>query len=164
MRLKGLRSFPGTRARARGGVAAVEFALVLPLIMSLLLGVWEVGRLIQVNQILSNAAREGGRQASTGLMTNAQVQDAVLQYLDRAGLPTAHAAVTVTNLTNSSLDAASATQLDKLQVTVTLPAADVKWIALSLVTNANTNLNAASVWYSLRDHSYPSTITQPSGS
>ena len=163
MKLHALRSFPGTRARARGGVAAVEFALVLPLILSLLLGVWEVGRLIQVNQILSNAAREGGRQASTGLLSNSEVQTAVTQYLDRAGLPTSHATVTVTNLT-SGVDAKLADQMNQFQVTVTLPVADVKWIALSLVTSSNTTLSASASWSSLRDQSYPSTITQPSGS
>jgi Flp pilus assembly protein TadG len=148
----------------RRGVAAVEFALLSPLIVALLLGVWEVGRLIQVNQILSNAAREGGRQASTGLLTDAQVQTVVLQYLQRAGLPTAHATVTVTDLTNSSSDATAATQLDQLQVRVTLPVADVKWIALSLITNPSSTLSATTVWYSLRDRDYPGTITPPSGS
>jgi Flp pilus assembly protein TadG len=152
------------RPTGRPGAAAVEFALLSPLIVALLLGVWEVGRLIQVNQILSNAAREGGRQASTGLMTNAQVQTAVLQYLQRAGLPTTNATVTVTNLTNSSLDATAANQLDQFRITVTLPAADVKWVALSLVTNSSSTLSATVVWYSLRDQDYPSNITPPSGS
>jgi Flp pilus assembly protein TadG len=152
------------KPQPRRGAAAVEFALLSPLIIALLLGVWEVGRLIQVNQILSNAAREGGRQASTGLLTDAQVQTAVLQYLQRAGLPTANATVTVTDLTNGSADATAATQLDQLQVRVTIPTADVKWVALSLITNPSSTLSATVVWYSLRDHDYPGTITPPSGS
>jgi len=35
----------------RRGVAAVEFALLLPFIMVLLLGIWEVGRLINADEI-----------------------------------------------------------------------------------------------------------------
>ncbi len=51
----------------RRGVAAVELALLLPLILLLLMGLWEIGRAIDVQQLMSNAAREGGRQASTGM-------------------------------------------------------------------------------------------------
>ena len=52
--------------RFRRGVAAVEAALLLPLALLLMLGTWEVGRMVEVSQILNNAAREGGRSASTG--------------------------------------------------------------------------------------------------
>src|SRR4051812_10728900 len=53
------------RTPARRGVAAVEFAFVTMLfVVPLILGVWEVGRLIQVQQIVSNAAREGARMAA----------------------------------------------------------------------------------------------------
>jgi Flp pilus assembly protein TadG len=55
---------------ARRGVAAVEFATVLPLIFLLLLGTWEVARLVQVQAILSNAVREGARLAAQGEVIN----------------------------------------------------------------------------------------------
>jgi Flp pilus assembly protein TadG len=56
------------RPRARyAGVAAVELAVVLLFfVVPLLLAVWEVGRLIHVQQLLSNSAREGGRLAALG--------------------------------------------------------------------------------------------------
>ena len=76
--------------QGRRAVAAVEFAMILPVILTLLLGIWEVGRMIEIQQILYNAAREGGRQASTGQLTDAQVQTVVIQYLQTAGLPTTH--------------------------------------------------------------------------
>src|SRR5258708_40154497 len=50
----------------RPAVAALEAALVLPLLFILLFGVWEVSRMIQVAQAVSNAPREGARQASAG--------------------------------------------------------------------------------------------------
>jgi Flp pilus assembly protein TadG len=58
------------RRIARPGVAAVEFAVVLPLMFLLLLGTWEVARLVQVQGILSNAVREGARLAAQGEIIN----------------------------------------------------------------------------------------------
>ena len=56
-----------SRASSRSGIAIVETAvLLLPIFIFTLFGVWEVGRLIQTTQIVSNSAREGARQASTG--------------------------------------------------------------------------------------------------
>ena len=45
------------RPRLRRGAAAVEFAVILPVLMIFLLGTWELGRLVQVYAILSHAAR-----------------------------------------------------------------------------------------------------------
>ena len=52
----------------RRGTAAVEMAVMAPLVFGLLVGLLEVGRIVQINQILCNAAREGARtaQASAG--------------------------------------------------------------------------------------------------
>jgi len=49
------------RIRDDRGAAAVEFALVLPVLLVLLFGIMEVGRLFQVQATLSAAAREGVR-------------------------------------------------------------------------------------------------------
>ncbi|ROR73242.1 TadE/TadG family type IV pilus assembly protein [Bogoriella caseilytica] len=43
------------------GAAAVEFALVLPLLVALVLGIAELGRAYHVQTTLSNAARDGVR-------------------------------------------------------------------------------------------------------
>jgi len=47
--------------RDERGAAAVEFALVLPLLLLLIFGLMEFGRLYNVQISLSNAAREGAR-------------------------------------------------------------------------------------------------------
>ena len=47
----------------------------------MLIGLWEVGRVIEVQQVLLNASREAARQAATGQYTNAQVQQIALNYL-----------------------------------------------------------------------------------
>ena len=85
----------------RRGVAAVELAFVsVLLVVPLLLGIWEIGRLVQVQQIVSNSAREGARLSAQGFTINtsgaptqikvnsgtASVKDAVYDYLYAAGL------------------------------------------------------------------------------
>lgn len=97
----------------RRGVAAIELAFVtMLLIIPLLLGIWEVGRLVQVQQIVSNAAREGARLSAqgytinpdTGTLTQIKIDSgavpikaAVYDYLYAAGLKNLQPAdVTVT--------------------------------------------------------------------
>lgn len=148
---------------ARRGTAAVEMAFVAPLIVTLLLGTWEMGRFVEVQQIVSDAAREGGRQASCGQMTNSQVAAAVSNYVKIAGLPISNLAVTVADLTHPGVDVSQATALDQLKVTVSLPFSDVRWTNLKLVTTDTTNVNASVVWYSALPVSYPGSVTSPEG-
>ena len=59
------------RPEARRGVAAVELAVVLgAILMPLMIGIWEMGRAIQVQQVVANAAREGARLAAQGRTVN----------------------------------------------------------------------------------------------
>jgi Flp pilus assembly protein TadG len=125
---------------------------------------WEVGRLIEVNQLVYNAAREGARQASTGLKSNAAVQQVVVNYLKNAGLPTANVVVTVQDLTSPGTDATAAAWMDQLQVTVTIPCEDVGWTKLDLITTPTSTLTVQSTWNSMKDRVYPNPITPPSGS
>ncbi len=147
--------------RRRDGVAAVEAALLLPVALILMLGTWEVGRMVEVTQILTNAAREGGRKASTGQYTNSQVQQAVVNYLQIAGLPSTSATVTVSDLTHANTDCTAATELDQLQVNVSIPFTAVRWSAAKLITSNSTNLSATSIYYSNIGQSYPTSITMP---
>ncbi len=56
----------------RPGAAAVEMAVISSLVMvPLMLGVWEVGRMVYVKQVVSNAAREGARLAAQSVTVNA---------------------------------------------------------------------------------------------
>ncbi len=140
------RASPGPRR----GVAAVEFAFVLAFIfIPVIFGIWEVGRLIQVQQIVANSVREGARAASTGEYSNSQVQTVVTNYLTNAGVSTANATVTVSDLTSGG-DVSSPTvnsfgtakQLDSLQVSVSVPFSNVYWIALNYFVPAGTTMNA----------------------
>ena len=50
-----------TRHAKRRGLAVVELAVVAPLLVLLLIGTWELGRTVQVYQVLNSAVREGAR-------------------------------------------------------------------------------------------------------
>jgi Flp pilus assembly protein TadG len=144
------------RTRIRGSArrhaaAAVELAVLLPtVLLPLILGIWEMGRVVEVQQVLDNAVREGARQVSTGQKTNSQVRQVVLQYIADAGMSNAGAVVTVTNVT-SGLDASAANQLDRFTVSVSLPYSDVAWTSLGVIVSPSTTLNASTNWYSMKD-------------
>jgi hypothetical protein len=50
-------------ARSARGQSLVEFGLVLPVLLMLLMGVFELGRVVLANDMVSNAAREAARYA-----------------------------------------------------------------------------------------------------
>lgn len=163
-------------SRPRLAVAAVEFALLFPIVLLLLAGLWEVGHLLEVNQILTNAAREGARQASTSQKNYAAVKTTVTNYLSDAGISNLTGlTVQVQNLTTNDTgpgtdgsgvadyDPTQASTNDRLQVTVSLPFSNVRWIALNVITNNSTTLNGQAVFRSLADQSYPGSITVPNG-
>jgi Flp pilus assembly protein TadG len=153
-----------TSRRNRRGVATVEFAVVLPVIIATLLGVWEIGRALAVEEILCNAASVGGRAASTGLKSATQVQAAVTSYLALAGLPTQNVTVTVSDLTNPGTDPTAASTLDQLQVSVSIPFSNVTWSATSMFMPSSAVLSATVTWCSANACSYPTNITAPAGS
>ena len=147
----------------RRGTATIEAAVTLPFVVTLLIGILEVGRMLDAQVILENGVREGSRQAAGGLYTNAQVQQVVLNYLSNAGLSTSSATVTVSDLTTPGTDCSAATENDELQVTVSVPFSSVQWCAAHLVTNSSTQLSASAIWCSARNQVYPSSVTAPAG-
>jgi Flp pilus assembly protein TadG len=122
-------TYPRRQKSRRPGTAAVEFAVLLPFLVILLMGLWEVGRIVMVQNIIDNAAREGARLSASGAFwasnntvspidgstmssnysvdsSNNQVyfdiQKRVLTYINQAGLNTTGATVLVYNYGNDS--------------------------------------------------------------
>ncbi len=155
----------------RPGTATVELACVLPIIVSLLLGIWEVGRLIEAQQILTNAAREAVRQASTGNATVAQLTTLVNNYLTAAGINNANSTFKIYNLTQdpnpgagqASDDPTAASQLDHLHVIVTLPLSNVKWAVVNRSMTSITTITAYADFYSMVDQPLVVNSTLPTG-
>jgi Flp pilus assembly protein TadG len=140
---------------------------MLPILVTLMLGVWEVGRMIQVTEILQNAVREGARLAAGGNssgtgVTVSMVQQEVLNYMTSAGLPTAavnNATVTLTNLSSDTwTDPGDASPLDKFSVSVTVPSGtaynSLRWGLVSTITGVS-SLTVSTTWLSAND----STVT-----
>jgi Flp pilus assembly protein TadG len=156
----------GTFRRAeRRASASVELALLAPVLLLLLLGIWEIGRLVQMQQIVDNAAREGARQAARGDLTSAQVQTAVIQYLQDAGINTngvtftymdnsASPAVQRTSpidLNNPSIDIIDANPSDQIHVAVNVPYKNVRWLAINLFLSDTTMMTASADWYCMKN-------------
>ncbi|MBM3268599.1 MAG: pilus assembly protein [Candidatus Sericytochromatia bacterium] len=79
MRLK-----PGTRAK-RAGQALVETALVLPVLLGLIFGIFLFGRVYASYLVVASATRQGARLAAIG-RGEAEVRAAVSETLAAAGL------------------------------------------------------------------------------
>jgi len=144
-------------------------AVVAPLVVGLLVGLLEVGQIVKVNQIVSNAAREGARSASTGVNTYANVQTTVANYLTNAGITNQSGlTVTVSDVTQGNsgpqFNPSTANWLDQLKVTVTLPYSNVQLTPLPV--DPNSVISAQAVWFSNQNQAYPAstTITPPPGS
>jgi Flp pilus assembly protein TadG len=71
------------RLTKRDGGVVVETALVLPIVLFMVMGLFDHCRTIMVQQLVINAAREGARQAvtNTTTMTTANLQTVVTQAL-----------------------------------------------------------------------------------
>jgi hypothetical protein len=80
--------------RSERGAELVEFALVFPILLVVMLGIIDFGFLFQRYEVLTNAAREGARVAILPGYSDADVQARVNQYLTAGGL-TGGAAVDV---------------------------------------------------------------------
>lgn len=68
------------------GAELVEFALVLPLMLLVLLAILDFGLLFQRYHVVTNAAREGARVAVLPGYADADVQTRVAQFLTASGL------------------------------------------------------------------------------
>ena len=79
---------PRARWRSEDGAQLVEFALVLPMLLLVVLGIAEFGFIFQRYEVLTNAAREGARIASLPGYSTADVQARVAAYVTAGRVPT----------------------------------------------------------------------------
>lgn len=169
--------------RRRRGVAAVEFAVTLPLLLLLLVGIWELGRIINVQITLNNAARDGARLAAqaniintTGAYTQIKfntgtpnIDGAIKAYLKAAGITNHNGLVIQLEFVEAATGGATpgSTTADpytgaknqRFRVRVSIPYANVRWTTLTLI-NPNT-LTAEAYWQCLVDDPFTVNTTMP---
>ena len=100
------------------GAAAVELAVVLPLLLTIVFGIIEFGWIFMVRETLTNSSREGCRVAVLQGSTQQDITDRVAASMAGAGL------------TGYSVDITSSTPGNPTEtVTVKIPYADVSLLA-----------------------------------
>ena len=112
-----------SRVTRRSGAAAVEFALIAPLLIVLVFGMIEFGRMFMAEQVLTNAAREGARKAILPGATDDQAQTTIDDYLNSANI-TGFSRSISPSTTNA--DGGTA-----ITVTVSVPYSSVSWLPIS---------------------------------
>jgi hypothetical protein len=121
--------------RKRRGAAAVEFALVAPLFFLLVFGMLEFGRMVMVQQILTNASREGARKAVLDGATLKDVTDTVTGYMNDANIAITLDKITFTknNVPSTDPTGGNSTYGDSIGVQVSVPFSQVSWLPASIL-------------------------------
>jgi Flp pilus assembly protein TadG len=122
--------------RRRPGTAALEFAIVLPLLFTMLFGIIQFGRIIMVQQVLTNACREGARMAVLDGSNAAGVTTAVQNCL-------ANGSVSGATVLLSPSDPSTAVYGQPVTVTVRIPVNRAVWIANPAFVPGTTQLSAS---------------------
>jgi len=127
----------------RRGASVVEFAIVLPLFLVIVLGIIEFGRAMQVSQLVTNVAREGARRAIIPGSTNTDVQTSITTFLkETLNVDGANVTITITvtpasgtGIPGSTL--ADAQQGDQVTVTVSVPFDQVALLPGKFLSSTN---------------------------
>lgn len=121
------------RRPRRSAAALVELAAVLPLFVTLILGVLECSRVGMVNQLLTTAAREGCRVAVIAGSTQTDVQNRVNWFLTQSG-----SGISVGTVTPSPSNWASASSGTAITVTLSVPFSQVSWLGTPYLFKTST--------------------------
>ena len=115
----------------RHGVAAVEFAIVAPVLITLVLGMIEVGRALMVQQVLVNASREGARTAVMEGANVSAVKTYVQEYLADMSISVTQDKIAV------APDPSTSANGTPISVTLTVPYSDVNWLPVPQYVSGN---------------------------
>ena len=119
---------PKSRRRGqRRGAAAVEFALVATVFFMFVFAIFEIGRLVMLQQIMGEACRQGARRAILENATETAVVDLVKARLSANSVPGATVTITWPNK-GTQPNMANLGFQDPLTVRATVPYANVSWL------------------------------------
>jgi Flp pilus assembly protein TadG len=126
----------------RRGAAAVEFAVVAPILVTIMMGLIQSGRGYEAKNLLEGAAREGARFAcmdrskmtNSGQTTNQKVASDVKNFLTTNGILKQNVTVTIKDANNPTADFNlddPHNDLKLFQVNVSVKYSDVSFTAVS---------------------------------
>lgn len=121
--------------RNRRATAAVEFAVVAPVFLLLVFGMIEYGRMVMVQQVITNASREGARAAVLDGATVASVTAAVNTYLSAGSITGANVKPTPDPLSSAQYG-------DPVTVTVSIDFNQVSWLPSPMYLGGKTLTSA----------------------
>jgi Flp pilus assembly protein TadG len=108
--------------KPRRGAAAVEFAVVCPIICLMLGGIIEIGQAFQIEHSLSNAARRGVRTAiSPGTTSNEVSQEVKTHCAELLKVAEADIGVVISLNGTANAEIGTAIEDDEIGVTVQVP-------------------------------------------
>jgi hypothetical protein len=133
----------------RRAVAAVEFSMIAPLLLLILISVWELGRIIQVNQILCFAARDAARVSAQAVIINSQgdatqikfnsgannIDDTIRDYLISSGITNLNGIQISFRFLEGDLsrtDPYLGKKNERFAIKVSIPYENIRWTSLSL--------------------------------
>ncbi|TWU39071.1 TadE-like protein [Novipirellula aureliae] len=136
---KAIRRYPSRDRTGRRGVATVELAICLPIMVALTVGTMDLCSMLFIKESVTLAAYEGARQGVGRGFTNATARARVLEFLDERNIQ--YSSADVVQIDAPGFD--NAETLDNVRLTVTVPLAG--------------NLNVPSKWFG--DMSVNATVT-----
>ncbi len=111
------------RRHRRRAAAAVEFAIVAPVFFMLIFGMFEFGRMLMVQQVLTNGARSGSRIAVIDGASSTEVISTVEEYLEGGSINEGDVTITVDPSNLAQTDTG-----DAITVELSVPFEDVSWL------------------------------------
>ena len=103
--------------------------MVAPVFFLLVFGMIEFGRAVMVQQVITNASREGARTAVLDGTTRAEIDAKVEDYLQNACVSGAETAViAIDDVSQAEKEFEQSDYGDAIEVTVTIPFDQVSWV------------------------------------
>jgi Flp pilus assembly protein TadG len=129
------------RARGERGQALVEAAMITPVVLLIMVGIFEVGRAYQTWQVLTNAAREGARAGIVPGANKTTVEGIVEKYMQDGSLGAYTEADVDVNQAASMV--VNGTTIGATQVTVDYPFKFMVLQPVAMLINKNTTAGKA---------------------
>jgi Flp pilus assembly protein TadG len=102
----------------------VELAFTAPLLFLITFGMIDIGRAVMVQNLITNAARDGARAAALDGATAAEIEASVVSFLNASSVPGATATISPNPLTSAGWG-------DPVSCTVEIPFDSVSWLPAS---------------------------------